>query len=103
MLASSFWASRTNFARRVTVVTSFHGMMGLLSRPTLPKRKSVTHVSERAPPMSPVYTSERGGISLSRLGWGRTSETLAQHHRHLGVAAARAVKANFTACPREAG
>src|SRR5271157_1269569 len=30
----------------------------------------------------------RGGISLSRLGWGRTTETLAQHNRHLGVAAA---------------
>jgi len=28
---------------------------------------------------------------------------LAQHNRHLGVAAAGAVKANFTACPREAG
>src|SRR5208282_561772 len=50
-----------------------------------------------------MISSERGGISLSRLGWGRTSETLAQHNRHLGVAAARAVKANFTACPREAG
>src|SRR5208337_746837 len=100
MLASSFWASRTNFARRVTVVTSFHNMMGLLSRPTLPKRKSVTHVSERAPPMSPVYASERAGISLSRLGWGRTTETLAQHNRHLGGAAAGAVKANFAACQR---
>jgi len=36
------------------VVTSFHGTMGLLSRPMLHEEKSVTYVSERAPPMSPV-------------------------------------------------
>src|SRR5208282_4053414 len=42
----------------------------------------------------------RGGISLSRLGWGRTTETLAQHNRHLGVAAAGAVKANFVLATR---
>ncbi len=34
---------------------------------------------------------------------GIASETLAQHNRDLGGAAAGAVKANFTACPREAG
>src|SRR5208283_1432523 len=75
MLASSFWASRTNSARRVTVVTSFHGMVGLLSRPTLPKRKSVTHVSERAPPMSPVYTIVRGQTALE-IGWVNHSQSL---------------------------
>src|SRR5262245_51774024 len=37
-------------------------MLGLLSRPSLPQGKSVTHVSERAPPMSPVRTPfARGG------------------------------------------
>src|SRR5208337_643535 len=44
----------------------------------------------------------RGGIFLSRLGWGRNSETLAQHNRELGVATAGAVKANFSACQRDA-
>src|SRR5579863_8161102 len=84
MFAPSFWASRTNSARRDTVLNSFHGMMGLLSRPTLPKRKSVTHVSEHAPPMSPVHTTGRGdGPSPSpRLrgeGWGEGSSGADQH------------------------
>jgi hypothetical protein len=52
---------------------------------------------QQQPPPTPFA---RGGISLSRLGWGRTTETLAQHNRHLGVAAAGAVKANFAACQR---
>ncbi|MGO8899576.1 MAG: hypothetical protein ACLQU5_14700, partial [Isosphaeraceae bacterium] len=33
---------------------------------------------------------------------GGNSETLAQHNRHLGVAAAGAVKANFSVCQRNA-
>jgi hypothetical protein len=46
--------------------------------------------------------SHKGGNFLSRLGWGRNSETLAQHNRDLGVAAAGAVKANSSACQRDA-
>jgi hypothetical protein len=49
-----------------------------------------------------AFQLRKGGeFFLSRLGWGRNIETLAQHNRHLGVAAAGAVKANFSACQRD--
>src|SRR5208337_1556940 len=60
-------------------------------------REHVTRQPAQHPPYPPFA---RGGVFLSRLGWGRTSETLAQHNRHLGVAAAGAVKANFAVCHR---
>jgi hypothetical protein len=63
-------------------------------------------IAQSAPTDRRSRNWSQGGISLSRLGWGRTTETLAQHNRHLGVAAAGAVKAKFAACqcgadPRE--
>ncbi len=51
-------------------------------------RQQGTHQPAQQPPFV------RGGF-LSRLGWGRTSETLAQHNRHFGVAATREVKVNL--------
>ena len=61
---------------RFTVVTSFHGTMGLLSRPMLHGEKSVTYVSERAPPMSPVETTGvPGGPWGSCPPWGTIATT----------------------------
>ena len=52
------------------------------------------------------FREGKGRIGIARYispRLGEDQRDLAQHNRHLSVAAAGAVKANFTACPREAG
>ena len=62
MLAPSPVARRTNSSLSSTAVTSFHGTMGLLSRPILDENRGVTHVSERAHPCPRSKHGERDGV-----------------------------------------